>query len=245
MQSSTPLNRPLQIILTIVAAVIIVALVILISRAVMSPEPTPVAEIGATEQWPTPRASASQTTSPTSPAPPTSTATSTPTPTPTLVPTPTPIVIGSFEELGNLVTVQYTLQTVVEVERGRIFPLSSERIILVAVGNVEAGIDLSQIQDDDIIIDGSRVKITLPPAAVTSVELLPGESEVFDSNRGWLLSEYEGLELEAMDKARSQLEDWARERVHVLDQAEAQAEQEMETFLSQLGFEEIEITFEK
>jgi hypothetical protein len=146
--------------------------------------------------------------------------------------------------LGELITVQYTLQTVVHAQRERVFPLSPERIIMVAVGNVEAGIDLTQIQDEDIVIDGTSVSIILPPAHITSVELLPNESEIFDSNRGWLLSEYDGLELEAMNKARSQLEFWAIDRVNLLEQAETEAVDQLETFLQKLGFQQIEIVFE-
>lgn len=236
-----PLSRTRQVILVVATAIIILGLIGLVLRAVSPPAPQTPATIaaGGTYEWPTPRPGPPPTTTST-PRP-----TPLPTPTETPMPTATPIVIGGFQELGNFISVEYTLQTVVEAERERIFPLSPERIILVAVGNVQAGIDLTQIQDEDIIIEGTSVKLTLPPAAVTSVELLPGESEVYDSQRGWLLSEYEGLELEAMDKARTQLEGWAVNRVNVLAEAEEQAKLQLEPFLRQLGFEEIEITFKR
>ena len=234
------LNRQTQLILTIVVAILILAGLGLLARLLSPSEDELVAlpTSGPTEDWPTPIPSATATQTPTSlpPAPPTET--------PTPVPSPTPIVIGSFQELGELITVEYTLQTVVEAQRERVFPLSPERIILVAVGNVEAGVDLTQIQDDDIVIDGTSVSITLPPAHVTSVELLPSESEIFDSNRGWLLSDYDGLELEAMNKARNQLELWAVNRVNLLDQAEIEAVDQMKVFLQKLGFQEIEVVFE-
>lgn len=234
-----PISRQTQTILTLVVAIIILAVLGFIVRSIGSSSQPVSPGIGPTEDWPTPRSSVTATATPT-PRP-----TSLPTATATPLPTPTPIIIGSFQKLGNLISVEYTLQTVVEAERERVFPLSPERIILVAVGNVEAGVDLTRIEDKDIIIEGTGVRMTLPPAAVTSIEILPGESEIFDSKRGWLLSEYEGLELEAMEKARAQLEHWAVERVNLLNQAEDQARIQMEIFLRQLGFEKIEITFKR
>jgi len=233
------ISRSLQIILTVIIAIIILVVIGFIS-GVFSPSPPtpePVADPGG---WPTsPVPTPTYTPSPTpwsSPPPPD---------TPTPSPTPTPIVIDSWRELGTLITIEYTLQTVVEAERERVFPLSPERILLNAVGNVEAGIDLTQIQDADIIIQGTHVQVMLPPAIVTSVELLPEESKIYDSNRGWLLSEYEGLEIEAMNQARFQLEDWAIHRADLLSKAEELAQAQLETFLRKLGFEEIEITFKR
>ena len=229
------MSRNVQILLSIITAVVILYLLAQFlpqDRADSQPESV---AIGPTDAWPTPLPSASAT--------PTPTPINTTTPTPTLIPTPTPtpIVINSFEELGTLLTIKVTLQTVVESQRERPFPLSTERIILSAVGNVEAGIDLTQIEDADIVIDGRSVELTIPPADVTRVELLPEETEIFDSTRGWILSEYEGLELVAMEKARKQLENWAIDRVDVLERAEEEAVKQLDSFLRKLGFEAITI----
>jgi len=219
--------------------------------------PTTIAQIAPTEPWPdTPippqptltrtgiaSATTTDTATPTSTSTPLPTATPTDTPTPT--PTPTPIIIGRVSDLGYLTSVEYTLQTVVEVEREEqgFISLGRDRILLLAVGNIEAGVNLDQVQDSDIIIDGPKVTLYLPRAEITSVELLPGETEVFDAQRKWILSDYEGLEIEALDKARRQLEDWAVNRVEVLDRAETSAETKLTKFLRQLGFTEVEIIF--
>ncbi len=116
---------------------------------------------------------------------------------------------------------------------------------MLAAGNVQAGIDMTLIKDKDIIINGDSVKITLPPATIISVELLPDQSEVFDSQKKWLLSDYEGLEVEAMDKARQQLETWATHQANILPTAEKLASLQLETFLRQVGFNKIEITIKQ
>ena len=245
-KKSYSLSPQTQVILTLLVAIVIILILGLIFIANRSDQPqVETANSDLLEDWPTPKPSATATMAGPLPATLAPTATPTPSPSPTPTPTPTPIVIGSFQELGNLISVEYTLQTVVETQRERVFPLGPERIILVAVGNIEAGIDLTQIEDSDIIIEGTSVTIMLPPAQVTSIELLPGETEIFDSQRGWLMSEYEGLELEAMDKARSQLEHWAIDRVNILDQAEESAETQMENFLRRLGFKDIQILYKR
>lgn len=233
-------NQRTQIMLTIAAAIIIVVAILGYLRSI-APAPITVDTIVAepTEDWPTPMASVTATSTPTPMTPPPPTATATP------LPSPTPIVIGGFEELGTLISLQATLQTIVEVKREGNFLLGDDRLILAAVGNVEAGVDLTKIQDVDIIVDGTCVKLTLPAATVTTVELLPNETEIFDSNRRWILSEYEGLELEASEKARVQLKNWAISRNNILAQAEEQAVIQLDAFLRQLGFEKIQIDFEE
>lgn len=168
------------------------------------------------------------------------------TPSPTPLPTPTPIVVG-WHELGYLTSVEYTLQTVVEVEREQVLLgviSSKDRVLLLAVGNVQAGIDMSAIKDKNVTINGTTVKLTLPRAQVTGVELLPTETRIYDSEQSWFLSEYEGIEVEALNTARIQLESWAVDRNAILSQAEKTASRQLFSFLRQLGFEDIEITFE-
>jgi hypothetical protein len=141
---------------------------------------------------------------------------------------------------------EYTVTTVVEKERadpilGGI--LGTDRVLLVAVGKVQAGVDMTQIDESDVQIDGTTIKLVLPPAEVISVELLPEESTIYESDRSWLFSEYEGLELEALEEARAQLMASAESNQGMLDLAEKFARLQLEEFLRKVGFEEIEITF--
>lgn len=238
---SSKITPATQTILTILIAVVIVTIiVILVRQQTTINDPAEVAVIGPTEAWPTPVAALITETPTLTPVP-----SPLPTSTPTPIPTPTPIIIGSFAELGTLISLKATLQTVVELEKPRPFPLAPERILLAAVGNVEAGIDLTKIQKNNIKIDGTTVHLVLPPAQVTSVELLPDETEIYDTAQGWLLSEYQGLEVEALNTARQQLEQWAVERNNLLTKAEDEAKVQLDSFLKKLGFEEVIITYKR
>jgi hypothetical protein len=169
----------------------------------------------------------------------------TPEPTATSAPTPTPMPPPQWRSLGNLSTIEYNNSTV--VERARPKPgiagplLGNDRIVLMAMGRVRAGIDLSKISERDVQIQGNRIRVRLPKVEVFSVELLPNESRIYDSERSWLFSQYEGLELEAMEEARLKLLSEARADTQMLRIAESMARLQLREFLEKAGFEQVEI----
>jgi hypothetical protein len=174
---------------------------------------------------------------------PTPTATSTPTPTPTPLPPP------KWSELGDLSSVEYTASTVVERSRPRGgisgVLLGTDRVVIMALGKIRAGVDLSKIKPSDVQVTGRSIKIRLPRAQIFTVELLPEASRVFDSQRSWLFSEYEGLELEALDEARRKLREEAERNTTMLEIAETMARLQLIEFLRKAGFEQVEIEFER
>jgi hypothetical protein len=240
------LHRQTQLILIAVAAIILLGALGFAGWMIASSTRTDTKtqeSTAPTEAWPTPKPSVTPTPTHTPPA------------TAAPLPTVTPIVV-SWQELGYLTSVEYKLKTVVALERNQetanffdavveFLGGGSDRVLLSAVGNVQAGIDMTKIADADVEIDGKHVKITLPPAEITSVELLPAETEIFDSQQKWVLSDYEGIEVEALDIARSQLTDWANSQSNIQSTAEVVAKAQLDDFLRQLGFEEIEITVKK
>jgi len=113
-----------------------------------------------------------------------------------------------------------------------------------AVGEVQAGVDLSQIEPEDVEIEGTRVRVAVPHAAVTSVELLPGETRIYDSERSWILSDYEGLETEALEQARVQLREEALNSEGMMALADRVARLQLADLLHTLGFTEVEIVFQ-
>jgi hypothetical protein len=171
--------------------------------------------------------------------------TTTPVPTLTPAPTPTPVPPPQWRSLGNLSTVEYNSSTIVERQRPK--PgiagtlLGEDRIMLMAVGRVRAGVDLAKIKDSDVQIEGNRIRLRLPKVEVFSVELLPNQSRIYDSERSWLFSQYEGLELEAMEEARLKLLAEARADTQMLKIAESMARLQLREFLEKAGFERVEI----
>jgi hypothetical protein len=173
----------------------------------------------------------------------------TPEPTSTPAPTPTPVPTPSWRGLGNLTSIEFNLSTVVEKQRQR--PgigdvlLGPDRIVLMAVGKIKAGVDLNRIRPSDVQISGTKIRVVLPRAEIVSVELLPEQSRIFDSKKSWLFSEYQGLELEALEEARQKLRDEAEKNAAMMELAETMARLQLIELLRKAGYEDIEIVFVK
>ncbi len=214
-----------------------IVVVVQVTPAPVTPAPSP-QPATTTPVPPTPSPTALPTEMP-SPTP-----TSTPTPLPTPTPTPTPIPLPVWRNIGELAIVEYTLATEAEakVEReGLLQIFGTDRVILYAVGRVKVGLDLTRLNERDIERSGSAITLTLPAARVLSVEILPEESRIRASERSWIYSEYEGLELAAMARAQQQLADLVTNNPSMLSLAQELAELRLREHLRSLGFNEIRI----
>lgn len=94
-----------------------------------------------------------------------------------------PVVVEGIRELDQLATVRWTESVPVTRESGgtaieRIF--TGERVLLIATGEVEAGVDLSEIGSDDVRVSGESVTIRLPEPQILSVSLNERETRVYD-----------------------------------------------------------------
>lgn len=210
---------------------------------------TPAAVVASTRPWPTVFTATPTVTrlpSATPMPPPTVTPTPRPTntPAPTPTPTPTPILID-FEELGKLVTIRYKLQTISVVEEKedrwieRLF--GENKVVLVATGEVMAGVDVTLLAEEDVAVSGTTVRLIMPSAEIIGVRLIPGESWVYDRKLNILKPNWQ-LELQAQEQAERSLHNWSVDN-GILDQAEEVFTSRIEAFLRRLGFIEVTILF--
>jgi hypothetical protein len=173
--------------------------------------------------------------------------TETPVPTPTPAPTPTPLPIPEWRGMGSLATIEYTDSVIVERERDRGGVtgalLGKDRVVIMAVGRVVMGVDLNKITRNDITIQGTKITVRVPKVAVIAVELLPDRSRIFDAERSWLFSQYEGLETEALDEARRKLLEQAQTNPTMRELATTSARLQLTEFLRKLGYTDVVIEF--
>lgn len=164
-----------------------------------------------------------------------------------LLPNPTPLPAPVWQELSYLTSVEFTTSSVVQEERTTEVPwlgtVVSDRLLLKAVGEVQVGIDLSQVKD--VRIEGKTIRFTAPYPVVTSVELLPQESEVYERINVWLLSQYPGLETAALERARQQMREDITDNESMMKLAQEFSRLQLTEFLQKAGFSTVEITFER
>ena len=156
--------------------------------------------------------------------------------------TTSPVVVEGVRELDRLATVRVTESILVTRESGgdvldRLF--SGEKVLLVATGNVEAGVDLSEVGEDDVRVEGERVTISLPEPEILSVSLDEGETRVYDRDYSLLnVRPDDDLVEEARASAEEKIEAAARED-GVLETAGTNAEKSIGAFVEALGFERV------
>jgi hypothetical protein len=162
-----------------------------------------------------------------------------PQPTPTTIVLPT--VINQIKPLGQLHTASYFLSTVVDTQ----MPIGAlnqiQRVLLVACGQVDAGIDLSKLQPQDIITTGDKVTIRLPQAEVLASQLFDDRkcTYVVLREEGVLLPPNTVLETAAREAAVANFRETALGN-GILEQARLNAEGEVRRLLTLLGYRDIQ-----
>ncbi|WP_166397116.1 DUF4230 domain-containing protein [Rubrobacter marinus] len=153
-----------------------------------------------------------------------------------------PTVVEGIQDLDRLATVRWTESVPVTRESGgtgleRFF--SGERVLLIASGDVEAGVDLARIGEEDVRVEGGVVTIRLPEPEVFSASLDERETGVYDRDFSPLnLRPDDELVEEARAEAVEEIEAAAREN-GILEQAETNAEESIRAFALTLGFREV------
>ena len=153
-----------------------------------------------------------------------------------------PVVVEGIQELDQLATVRWTGSVPVTRETGgdvldRLF--NGERVLVIATGEVEAGVDLGDIGKDDVSVNGDTVTIDLPEPQILSASLDEEKTSVYDRDFSPLnVHPDDDLVEEARLQAVEKIRDSAREN-EILDTAEHNAEDSVRAFVTSLGFEEV------
>jgi hypothetical protein len=161
-------------------------------------------------------------------------------PTPTVIPDPVTI-IRQVQSLARLETIQYTVEKVItaEINQGVLGPLFGDKLLLVAHGNVIAGIDMNKLSSTDLILEGDILKVHLPKAEVFSATLDNQQSYIYDRTTGLLTKGDPGLETAARQIAEQEILK-AAEKDGILDQATQNAEIYLERLFNTLGYLKVE-----
>ena len=156
--------------------------------------------------------------------------------------TTSPVVVEGIRKLDDLTTLRTTQSVVVTKEDpGRLGELlSGEEVIVVAVGNVDAGVRLDGLGPEGVRAEGKKVSIRLPEPEILSVSLDEEKTRLYDRDQGLLdFKPNDELAEDARGEAEGRILAVAQE-ADVLEQAQANAEESIRSFVLSLGFEEVE-----
>lgn len=159
---------------------------------------------------------------------------------------PTPSVVLAVRDLSRLETASYHMEKVIELTdaQSRVFGLveAKDAILLVAVGDVVAGVDLSRLRDGDVQsdLDAGTVRLRLPAPEVFSSAVDEKQTHVYERRTDTLASRNESLEGTARQAAEAQMRQGALD-AGILDRARSGAERSVRDLLRSLGFGQVTI----
>jgi len=156
----------------------------------------------------------------------------------------TPILIKEINNLAQLITIssfdEVVMDSVKQIKKlpGDFFPHPPSKIILIAKGEVLAGVDFKKLENEDILIKKDSVSIMLPQPQILQIILNPSSFETFDENGNWNSEEILQLKI----RMRNKIIKRALEQ-NLLTKAGERCKMIMENFLTNAGFKKIEILF--
>lgn len=99
------------------------------------------------------------------------------------------VVVKQVQEASELTTAVFTMEAVVPTQQQANWvglTIGTTKLLYVAHGQVRAGVDLSQIQPQDIQAQGDQLTIRLPAPRILDNKIDITQSKVYDYNRGFL-----------------------------------------------------------
>jgi hypothetical protein len=159
-----------------------------------------------------------------------------------------PSVIVAIRALSVLQTSSYHIERVIDLRdtQTKLFGLvkSQDAMLLVAAGDVVAGLDLAEIRDTDVTYDVARgeARIVLPPVRILSARLDNDRTYVHSRTTGALAERAESLETRARQEAERTLRNAAL-NAGILAHARASAVHTLESLLGSLGYTDVKFDF--
>lgn len=162
-----------------------------------------------------------------------------PQPTPTIYPSAATVIEG-VQALSRLETASYQMEKVITAESGQgpLGFLFGDRLLLIAYGEMIAGVDVSYIGPADLMTtDDGTVYMRLPPAEVFVATLDNSRTYVYDRRTG-----VAGMNMQLETAARQEAERLMLQAAienGLLEKADENARDVLRSLLFGLGFEHI------
>lgn len=152
--------------------------------------------------------------------------------------------ILSLKEMSELATAEYNITKVVKANDNQTwFKLGDRKILLSCSGTVKAGIDLSALKEEDIMIEKKNIAMSLPPAKVISLNIPPENIQLEFQQVGFWRDKFSYTEQnELMVQAEKQIR-MAADSIGILQSAEKNARIFITGFLKRLGYQAVTINF--
>lgn len=155
-------------------------------------------------------------------------------------------LVLSIKEVGDLATVEYTVTKIIKAQDNKTwYKIGDRKILMTCEAIIKAGIDLSQLNENNFSIDGKKITLRLPPPKIISLNIPPENIQVqYEEVSGLRMkfssSERNALAVQAEHQIRNSIDS-----LGILPQAKANTALLMQNMLRGMGFEEINIVHDE
>lgn len=156
------------------------------------------------------------------------------------------LIIQQVRGASELTTAIFAMEAVVPTSRDRTiagYTVGKTTLLYIAYGEVRAGIDLTQLQPQDVELLGDTLRLRLPPPQVLDSKIDVNRSQVYDYDRGLL-----GLGPDAATQLQEAAQRQALARIvsaacdrGILTEANRRAEAAVGQFLGIAGYRQFQI----
>ena len=154
-----------------------------------------------------------------------------------------PSVVDKIRQLSRLETVDYSIDKIVEGDKENPYLpnfLVGDKLMLVAHGEVIAGVDLSQFEANNIHVNGDAINVKLPDPQVLVTRIDNGGTRVYSRTTGLLVPADPNLESQVRVTAEQEITKAALAD-GILGKANQNARTSIKALLSGLGFPSVDV----
>lgn len=149
--------------------------------------------------------------------------------------------VMEIRELGQLATVEYTIGKLIQLDQTDVewYKWGDRKLLIKTRATVKAGIDLKKIKEDDIVVKGNTIEITLPPAEYISLNMDPNDTKTEVESISGFRDNFTQKEKNAFLKQGEEAIRKDLGETKILQDAAANAEDIIRDFYKELCFEKI------
>jgi hypothetical protein len=160
----------------------------------------------------------------------------------------TATVLVAVRALARLESAEYHMERVVDLKQRQdmLFGLvhADDAILLIASGDVVAGVDLAKLRDGDISVEprARRVQMRIPPPEILSVRIDNNRTYVQNRKTDLLAERNEQIESRARQIAESSIRQAALD-TGILDRARSSAQQTLTLLAKSLDYDRVDVVW--
>jgi len=152
-------------------------------------------------------------------------------------------VLDRIQTLSDVVTTRYNYSSLVESQRdmpGLLNALYGDKLLMVAVGHINAGIDMTKVTASSITRQGDLMTIRLPPPQLLDCFLDEKASYVVSRDTGLFAKPAPNLDQEARRYAISQFRDMAI-NADIYSEVQTHAQTVVQDLVTSLGIKQVTV----